>query len=59
MHPALHRVLLAYRPLYLNGLLKDGPYRLPDREPGAARPASTAPRALLVALSPLPGKRPR
>jgi hypothetical protein len=57
MRPALHRVLAAYRPLYLNGLLRDGQYRLPkpaDIGPaGHAAPARPPRRGLLVALASL------
>ncbi|HEX7732690.1 MAG TPA: hypothetical protein VF415_08595 [Rhodanobacter sp.] len=35
--PMLDRVLMAYRPLYLQGLLLDGQYRLPQ----AAKPKDT------------------
>lgn len=40
MRPALQRLLMAYRPLYMNGLLRDGQFHLP-RLPGpiAAQPA--------------------
>jgi hypothetical protein len=55
MHPAIHRVLAAYRPLYLNGLLKDGHYRLPAASAATAS-AAARPRMLLVAL--LPSARP-
>jgi hypothetical protein len=57
MRPALHRVLAAYRPLYLNGLLRDGQYRLP--KPAGTGPAGHAAsarpprRGLLVALASL------
>ena len=46
MHPALHRALEAYRPMYLNGLQRDGQYRLPKR-------ATAPPRrgGLLIALA--------
>ena len=32
MHPLLQRTLMAYRPLYLNGLLLDGRYKLPKAD---------------------------
>jgi hypothetical protein len=55
MHTILQRTLLAYRPLYLNGLLLDGRYRLPTAAEPAPSPSGTRPRprkrALLVALS--------
>ena len=35
MHPLLQRTLMAYRPLYLNGLLLDGQYKLPRTDPAA------------------------
>jgi hypothetical protein len=54
MHPILRRVLKAYRPLYLHGLLRDGQCHLPatdaPNEPSA--PAhSIRPRMLLLALT--------
>lgn len=42
MKPMLKTLLMAYRPLYLNGLLLDGQYRLPKAAPAGA---ATAPRA--------------
>jgi hypothetical protein len=53
MNTILQRTLLAYRPLYLNGLLLDGRYRLPMTAEPAPSPSGTRPRkrALLVALS--------
>jgi hypothetical protein len=56
MRPALHRALVAYRPLYLNGLLLDGQYRLP--RPVAAE-ARLRRRGLLVALAGLLHVHPR
>ena len=54
MHPIFHRVLRAYRPLYLHGLLRDGQYHLPAAaapdEPAASK-RSTRPRMLLLALT--------
>ncbi len=53
MNKFLHHALMAYRPLYLNGLLLDGRCRLPAAQaahepaPALARPRK---RALLVAL---------
>lgn len=47
--PALHRILMAYRPLYLRGLVVDGQYRLPPSEPSGAAPGGSR-RLLLVAL---------
>jgi hypothetical protein len=53
MNKFLHHALMAYRPLYLNGLLLDGRCRLPashvahEPAPSRARPCK---RALLVAL---------
>lgn len=46
----IDRVLKAYRPLYLQGLLVDGQYRLPTT---AAKPESARPKRhmLLVALA--------
>lgn len=53
MNKFLHHALMAYRPLYLNGLLLDGRYRLRAsrvaHEP-APSPARLRKRALLVAL---------
>jgi hypothetical protein len=56
MKPMLQRVLLAYRPLYLNGLLRDGQYKLPRTGPtdGPAGSPCSPPsrqRALLAALT--------
>lgn len=54
MNPVIHRVLAAYRPLYLNGLFKDGHYRLPaTSDPAIGSCASAKPRTLLVALASL------
>ena len=54
MHVTLQRILMAYRPLYLNGLFRDGQYRLPKADPGVPAPSAgtTRPRqhALLAAL---------
>ncbi len=54
MHPIMHRMLKAYRPLYLHGLLRDGQYHLPaaaaPNEPSASACASR-PRMLLLALT--------
>ncbi len=49
----LDRALMAYRPLYLNGLLLDGQYRLPTkaaREDAPHRPAHRH-RLTLLALT--------
>ncbi|MEW9625140.1 hypothetical protein [Rhodanobacter geophilus] len=46
---AIDRVLKAYRPLYLQGLLLDGQYRLPS--PTARRRAARRQRMLLAALT--------
>lgn len=54
MKPILQRVLMAYRPLYLRGLLLDGQYRLPkvDQPTGAAKsPGRTRRRSLLSTLT--------
>jgi len=56
MRPTLHRALKAYRPLYLNGLLLDGQYRLPKPAGVPARPPR---RGLLVALAALLHSQPR
>lgn len=50
---AIDRVLMAYRPLYLQGLLLDGQYRLPTvavRDEEQHRPADRR-RLTLVALT--------
>lgn len=53
MKPMLHRVLMAYRPLYLNGLLLDGRCRLPKANPtDAGSAARRRQRTLLAALIP-------
>lgn len=52
MRPVLNRVLMAYRPLYMNGLLRDGQYRLPKAvDPSAPRQASAPRRGMLVVLT--------
>lgn len=56
MRPALQRLLMAYRPLYMNGLLRDGQFRLPKVvDPPALVPAPkrapTSRRNLLVTLA--------
>ncbi|NMW25455.1 MAG: hypothetical protein A2211_15600 [Rhodanobacter sp. RIFOXYA1_FULL_67_6] len=56
MHPLLQRTLMAYRPLYLNGLLLDGQYKLPRTDPTtdpAGSPGLPRPRQriLLAALT--------
>jgi hypothetical protein len=63
MNPRLHRMLQAYRPLYLHGALKDGHYRLPSAAIPAdpLRPASgpaSRMRMLLVALGGLTSIKP-
>lgn len=50
MHPTLKRVVAAYRPLYLNGLLRDGLYPPPR---AVAAPGAPRRRGLLVALASL------
>lgn len=57
MNPLLQRISMAYRPLYLNGLLLDGQYKLPKTElpndpAGPVRPPRSHRRALLAALIP-------
>lgn len=57
MSDLMNRVLMAYRPLYLRGLLMDGQYRFPTndqptrghRQPPAARSALLASHAIAVA----------
>jgi hypothetical protein len=55
MNKLMRRTLMAYRPLYLNGLLLDGRHRLPvAREPDDPAPDHTrrpVRRGLLVALT--------
>jgi hypothetical protein len=52
MKPILKTALMAYRPLYLNGLLLDGQYKLPKADPTDAAVAPRARRrALLAALT--------
>ena len=46
---AIDRVLMAYRPLYLQGLLRDGQYRLPAST--AQKPAARRRCMLLAALT--------
>lgn len=45
----IDRVLMAYRPLYLHGLLLDGQYRRPST--GARKHAAKRRRMLLAALT--------
>ena len=45
----IDRVLMAYRPLYLHGLLLDGQYRLPAAS--APKPNARRRRMLLAALT--------
>ncbi|MBD8881692.1 hypothetical protein IHE49_14495 [Rhodanobacter sp. 7MK24] len=47
----IDRVLMAYRPLYLRGLLLDGQYRLPSAT--ARKPGTPRRRMLLAALTDL------
>ncbi|MHB1058521.1 MAG: hypothetical protein ACYC0F_11660 [Rhodanobacter sp.] len=52
MNKILQRTLMAYRPLYLNGLLLDGQYRLPKADPpDVTGPARMRRRTLLAALT--------
>jgi hypothetical protein len=56
MNKLVQRTLMAYRPVYLNGLLLDGRHRLPvSREPDDPAPPDhatrSARRVLLVALA--------
>ena len=52
MHPLLQRTLMAYRPLYLNGLLLDGRYKLPKADStDAAGTPRVRRRTLLAALT--------
>lgn len=54
MKPLLQRVLMAYRPLYLNGLLLDGQCELPQANPPHALGTSRVrQRTLLAALTPI------
>jgi len=51
MHPLLQRTLMTYRPLYLNGLLLDGQYKLPRAAPTDAAAPRARRRVLLAALT--------
>jgi hypothetical protein len=52
MNKLLQRTVMAYRPLYLHGLLLDGQYRLPKADsPDAAGAARVRQRTLLAALT--------
>jgi hypothetical protein len=52
MNKLLQRTVMAYRPLYLHGLLLDGQYRLPKADlPGAAGMARARQRTLLASLT--------
>lgn len=50
MDKLLQRIVMAYRPLYLHGLLLDGQYRLPKAE----APHGQASAATTTASSPFP-----
>jgi len=50
MKKILQRTLMAYRPLYLNGLLLDGRYLPSTVDPASATRPPSRKRALLVAL---------
>ncbi|MBN8923878.1 MAG: hypothetical protein BGP10_08400 [Rhodanobacter sp. 68-29] len=49
--PLLDRVLMAYRPLYLQGLLLDGQYRLPTLTAGTGAGEAGARRHRLTLLA--------
>jgi hypothetical protein len=52
MKPLLNRLLMAYRPLYLHGLLMDGRSASPRDHPSTSAPlARQARRMLLIALA--------
>lgn len=51
MHPIFKRSLAAYRPLYLHGLLRDGPYPWPATDRSARSAAAPRQRLLLAALT--------
>lgn len=51
MNRILQRSLMAYRPLYLHGLMLDGQYRLPKVSPTGDSDAPPRQRALLAALT--------
>ena len=56
MNPILQRILMAYRPLHLRGLLMDGQYRwpvadIPNERPESAPAARARRRTLLAALT--------
>jgi hypothetical protein len=54
MKPMLQRVLMGYRPLYLNGLLLDGQYKLPRPNlPDAIGTSRARQRTVLAALTPV------
>ncbi|MFC5742207.1 hypothetical protein [Dyella tabacisoli] len=56
MNTPLQRALAAYRPLYLNGLLMDGQYRLPAKPKPIPQTAPTDPcRAAAMPGKPLSG----
>jgi hypothetical protein len=57
MRPALQRLLMAYRPLYMNGLLRDGRCRLPRLpEMAASSPASVREAAHRPDVRPAPAQ---
>jgi len=51
MRPLLQRTLMAYRPLFLNGLLLDGQYKLPKAAPAEGAAPRARRRVLLAALT--------
>jgi hypothetical protein len=57
MNKLLQRTVMAYRPLYLHGLLLDGQYRLPRADPPPADPARQPRRTLLATWFPFAFRR--
>ncbi|MGN6707252.1 MAG: hypothetical protein ACTHJO_14465 [Rhodanobacter sp.] len=49
MNKLLQRTVMAYRPLYLHGLLLDGQYRLPRADPPPVVGPARRPRRTLLA----------
>lgn len=54
---SLERILMAYRPLYLRGLLMDGQYRFPAA-PAPAPPAPASTEVPATPAAPIPLDKP-
>jgi hypothetical protein len=52
MASLIGRILMAYRPLYLRGLLMDGQYRIPQPPPAPAKPVTPSTEVVAERASP-------